>query len=66
MTTKNQKSKNISVYLSYSNILEKLYDIEDYPIDEINAFIRDGYVVTEMNETFDFGDIDSIKLKYII
>ena len=61
----NTKSKNISVYLKLpNNMLEKVYNIEDYVSDEINKYINEGYIITEIND-IDFTNINNKNLKFI-
>lgn len=62
------KNKNIdiSVYIVINNqFLEKLYDVLDSDMKEINEYVADGYIVTEMNENLDFVDINNKQLKHI-
>ena len=60
----NTKSKNISVYLKLpNNMLEKVYNIEDYVSDEINKYINEGYIITEIND-IDFTNINNKNLKF--
>ena len=57
------KNNNVSIYIQlndYNDCLEKLMDVFDCSEQDIKRYIKEGYIVTELNDV-DFTDKKNIK-----